>query len=188
MRLKNLLKTTLKVLIFLAVIISVIASTYFIERAVYPVKYEKEVISASLNNGIDKTVVFAVIKVESGFNERAVSDKGAVGLMQITPKTAEYIAALKGISDYDLFLPKTNIDFGVFYIKYLLNKFGNIKTALIAYNAGEGNVLSWLKDEKYSFDGVTLKAVPFKESGEYIAKIEKTIKKYRKLYPYLLDK
>ncbi len=154
----------------------------------YPIKYEEMVNIYSTTFGVDKTLIYATIKVESNFNENAKSSKGATGLMQITDQTAEYISSMLGEKDYNLLDYKTNIRYGTFYLKYLLLKFENENTAICAYNAGEGNVSAWLKDKRYSTNQRTLIAVPFEETKAYLEKINKAIKKYNKLYPKIVDK
>jgi soluble lytic murein transglycosylase-like protein len=85
--------------------------------------------------GVDADLVHAVIAAESGYNPRAVSPKGAIGLMQVMPATA----ADYGIASVDdLFDPKTNVDVGTRHLKRLLGKYGSIRQAVAAYNAGEG--------------------------------------------------
>lgn len=157
-------------------------------KKIYPLKYQDEIIKYSKLYELDKYLVFSMIKVESGFNEKAVSSKGAIGLMQITSKTGEYIAKLSGARRYDLLDADTNIGFGCYYLSYLLNRFSDIDTVICAYNAGEGNVSEWLKNPEYSEDGIKLKSVPFNETSEYIKKIKKTFEKYKKLYGNILDK
>ena len=102
--------------------------------------------------------------------------------MQLTPATAQYVAKMKGQTEYDIYLPQTNLDFGCYYLKYLLVKFKNTDTAICAYNAGEGNVLLWLKNKDYSLDGKTLRKIPFKETSEYLKKVNLAQKKYKKIY------
>lgn len=162
---------------------SCIERTFF-----YPTEYKKEVIAASDRFGTDKILIFSVINAESGFDKNTVSKKGAIGLMQIMPETAVFIAGKLGIKTYDLFDPETNILFGSYYLNYLLSRFGDTITAVAAYNAGEGNVAKWLKVKEYSADGTTLKSVPYPETSAYIEKIKKSLKKYKKLYPSLVDK
>lgn len=157
-------------------------------KYVYPLKYKETVVKYADYYDLDRAIVFAVINTESSFDVNAKSKAGAMGLMQITEKTADYIAKKKCIENYDIMDIETNVNFGCYYIKYLFNKFGDLDTALIAYNAGEGNVAIWLKDRKYSIDGKTLKTTPFRESNEYIIKIHKNFEKYKKLYKKILDK
>ncbi|MBO7187575.1 MAG: lytic transglycosylase domain-containing protein, partial [Clostridia bacterium] len=142
----------------------------------------------SQKNDLSPYLVYAVILAESSFNKNVVSSAGAVGLMQVMPSTAKFIAKNLGEIEYDLFDAKTNIKFGTYYLRYLLDKFSVLETALLAYNAGEGTVKNWLKNSEYSKDGVSIFNVPFKETREYLEKILKYQKKYQKLYAKSVDK
>jgi soluble lytic murein transglycosylase-like protein len=100
-----------------------------------PEALRKLVESISLNHGIDPALVRAVIKTESNFNRWAVSPKGARGLMQLIPETGRRY----GVRDF--FDPQQNVEGGVQYLKFLLEKFnGNLDLSLAAYNAGENLV------------------------------------------------
>ncbi len=164
-------------------IVSSIERAYF-----YPLKYKTEIYEKADSFELDRKLVFAIVKIESGFNPNAESSKGAKGLMQITDGTANYIAEILGYGEYDIFEPSLNLEFGCFYLSYLLNKFKNIDTAVIAYNAGEGNVSAWLTDLHYSDDGKILRNTPFNETNDYIKKFRKSFEKYDELYPHILDK
>ncbi len=154
----------------------------------YPLKYREEIIEISDFYGVDRALIFATVNVESRFDKNARSNKGAKGLMQITDDTATFIAKSIKAYSYDIYDVKTNLSFGCYYIKYLIDRFGGERLAMIAYNAGEGNVKNWLLNPKYSKDGKTLSQIPFKESREYIEKIEKSLIKYKKLYSKIVDK
>ena len=125
---------------------------------------------------VDEVLIASVINAESGYKPNAISNKGAVGLMQIMPSTAEWVGEKLDIAINEEILknPKTNIFIGTYYLKYLLDKFGDMKTALIAYNAGEGNVISWLNDNKYSAminNRTVLTSCPFKTTNRYVEKV-----------------
>ena len=126
---------------------------------IFKSKFDKLIIEAAKKFDVDAALVSAVIKAESDFNAREVSNKGARGLMQLMPSTAERF----GVTDsYD---PVANIYGGVRYLRWLLQTFnGNADLAVAAYNAGEGNV--------WKYNGVP----PFRETITYINRIAKHIR------------
>ena len=126
---------------------------------IFKSKFDKLIVEAAKKFDVDAALVSAVIKAESDFNSREVSNKGARGLMQLMPSTAERF----GVSDsYD---PAANIYGGVRYLRWLLQTFnGNADLAVAAYNAGEGNV--------WKYNGVP----PFRETINYINRIAKHIR------------
>jgi soluble lytic murein transglycosylase-like protein len=99
------------------------------------VQYDHIIEKAATTNSVEADLLRAVIVVESGFNERARSKKGAMGLMQLMPATARQYGASNA---YD---PKENVHAGAKYLRSLLDRYGkNVKLALAAYNAGESAV------------------------------------------------
>lgn len=168
---------------FIAMSSNLVTKKYF-----YPLKYKEEIFEFADYYDLDRALVFSIVKVESYFDKNAVSKAGAKGLMQLTDETASFIAKNKGLTNYDLFDVKTNLDFGCYYVKYLSQKFLSVDTMLCAYNAGEGRVSEWLINTEYSSDKITLFYVPFNETREYVQKINESLTKYRKLYGKLLDK
>lgn len=135
--------------------------------------YDEIIEEASAIFYVEKCLIKAIVRAESNFNKRVVSDKGASGLMQILPKTFDYVKALYGLSylSDDIFDPKTNIFVGTAYLNYLFNKFKTEREVLAAYNAGEGNVLTWLTSNEYSLDGKTLNYIPFAKTAKYVEKV-----------------
>lgn len=116
-------------------------------------KYDDAIESASAKYGVDASLLKAVIHAESGFNTNAVSHSGAQGLMQLMPATA----ASLGVRDP--FNPNQSIDAGARYLKHQIDRFGDEKSAIAAYNAGPGAVAR--------YGGVP----PYKETQNYVNKV-----------------
>ncbi len=139
------------------------------------------------DNNVKITMVYSVIKTESGFRTDAVSKKGAIGLMQITEKTGLWIADKLGDKDYvreDLKNPEVNIKYGCWYLSYLLERFeGNNELALAAYNAGEGTVMRWIADNDIKWRGLEIKSVPYPETERYLVRVNRIYFVYKTLYP-----
>lgn len=171
--------------LILFVLIAINSSSYVL-KYLYPIKYSEYVEKYSSEYKLDKNLVYSVIKAESGFDPKAVSASDAIGLMQILESTGKWAAEKIKIKDFEssmLLEPKTNIQIGCWYLAKLLNQYDqNIDLALAAYNAGSGNVSKWLKDTGFSKDGKTLDNIPFEETREYVNKINKYKKVYKKLY------
>lgn len=153
------------------------------EKNFYPIHYQSYVEKYSKEYDVDPYLVYSIIKTESKFKEKAVSIKGASGLMQITKKTADWAAGELKIKDFDIFDSKTNIQIGIWYLKRLDKEFnGNLKLMISAYNGGSGNVRKWLNSSEYSEDGENLHYIPFRETSQYTDKVLKNYRKYRELY------
>ena len=172
------------ILLFLVVFLLVLfVNTYYAFK--YPIKYKEEILTYSKEFDLDSAFVASVINAESRFKSNAISKKGAVGLMQILPSTANFIALklkLENFTQDDLLDPKTNIRFGCYYLNYLSKKFTSRENILCAYNAGETVVFSWLKNEKYSEDGVALKKIPYKQTNSYVDKVNDSYRYYSKKF------
>ncbi len=146
----------------------------------YPIAYEDTVCRWADEYGVPRELVFAVINVESGFDPDSTSRADAYGLMQLLKPTCEEIAWRLGIyEDYSITDPEYNIRFGTYYLSYLYRYFGDWETSVAAYNAGIGRVSAWLKDEKYSSDGVTLKEIPIKETRAYVSRVFEDMEHYK---------
>ena len=152
-------------------------------RYKHPLAYEDIISACADEYGLPKELICAVILTESSFEPDARSSVGAVGLMQITPIANEDICNRSGMDiDADLTDPEVNIRRGCYYLAYLIRQFESRDTALAAYNAGYGNVKSWLADENYSDDGKTLKYIPFDETRNYVERVNSAAETYRELY------
>jgi soluble lytic murein transglycosylase-like protein len=114
---------------------------------------DEYLIQSGANNGVDALLLYAVMHQESSFKSRAISPKGARGLMQLMPGTA----IRYGVTN--IFDPKQNIEGGARYLRFLLARYGDVKLALAGYNAGEGAV------DKYG------DIPPYAETKEYVRRI-----------------
>ncbi|BDU50599.1 lytic transglycosylase domain-containing protein [Haliovirga abyssi] len=124
----------------------------------FPVKYINYVTEISEKYNVERISILALIKAESNFRETAISSKGAVGMMQLMPSTAKWIAKKRGIKFdiNDLYKYKTNIEIGVIYYKYLYeNLNGDFEKILAAYNAG----ISRIENEQWKKISETRKYV-----------------------------
>ena len=136
-------------------------------KQLYPVKYQEYVEKYALEYSLDKNLVYAVIKVESGFDKTAVSVADAKGLMQLMDTTANECNEKGGFGysiPNDLFDEEKNIRMGCYYIKRLIDEYGDAQTALAAYNGGTGNVKKWLNDPELSDGEGGLRKIPYKET------------------------
>lgn len=133
----------------------------------------------AVNCNLDTNLVLAIVKVESNFNPNAISAKGAVGLMQILPSTSDYVCKIYNINNsINLNNAEDNLLIGCYYVKYLIAKFANLNTVLACYNAGEGVVSKWLADENCSKDGKSLYKIPYRETANYVKKVQFYLKYY----------
>ena len=146
------------------------------ERVRYPLRYEELVKGHAANYGLEPQLVAAVIYQESKFDPNAESASGAVGLMQLLPSTGQGIADRTGGDAWtpeDLHDPELNIRYGSWYLRHLLDKYGDEELALAAYNAGQTNVDRWQEE------GV---GIQFDETRHYVERVQKLKRTYAEAY------
>jgi soluble lytic murein transglycosylase len=144
----------------------------FIKEVSLSKRYLKIIQNNSEKYNVNAYTILAMIKTESNFNKNAVSNKGAVGLMQLMPSTANFIAKKVGFSEnINLYDGQTNLYLGICYLEYLFNRYGDETIVLYCYNAGEGVVSKWTESE--------IKSPPYKETREYIKKVKRRKKLYK---------
>ena len=161
----------------------IIIVTYKIDGWLYPIKYEAEVEKYSTLYNVEKELVQAVMREESGFKEQATSKTGAVGLMQIMPETGEWIAEQLNDRNTDLYEVERNIRYGTWYLSELETEFGgNTVLALSAYNAGRGTVWDWIEEYSWDKDFDDVESIPYEETKAYVKRVLRSYKKYKELY------
>jgi soluble lytic murein transglycosylase len=145
-------------------------------RLWFPLRYASIVRGHAANYRLNPALLAAVIEQESKFRTDAKSSAGAIGLMQLQPATAKGIAIRTGGNKFvvsDLYDPEINVRYGAWYLRHLLDKYKDERTALAAYNAGQANVSEWLRDDK---------GIAFAETRSYVAHVEKLKGIYRRAY------
>jgi soluble lytic murein transglycosylase len=176
-----------KVLIFI-VIIAIVINYKALLKYFFPEKYKAAVLKYSTEYKIDPYIVYSIIKAESNFKPDAKSNKGAAGLMQITPQTGKYIASLLEVKNFNqemLYSPDVNIKYGCFYLSKLFKDFnGDLDAVLAAYNGGEGNVRKWLKEDEAGRKFIKVEELPFAETRNYVQKVKRNHKIYKYLYTH----
>jgi len=145
-------------------------------RIRYPLHYDAIVRGHARNYRLDPALLAGVIYQESKFRANARSSSGAIGLMQLLPDTAKGIAVHTGGSRFrvsDLDDPEINVRYGSWYLRHLLDKYGDEPTALAAYNAGQDNVDHWRAAGR---------GIAFAETRHYVKRVEHLKTLYRRGY------
>jgi len=144
-----------------------------------PLRHDDVIRQQAADKHLDPALIAAVIYAESRFRDQE-SQAGALGLMQITPQTADVIAHLSGGTQFvtgDLSDPEINIRYGSFYLRYLLDRYdGNEVAALAAYNAGTGNIDRW------GGAALDLDSIRFTETRAYVEEVLDKRQEYRDNY------
>ncbi len=184
--LKKIFKLFTSILLIAVIIVCVTVVWKTAEKLIYPMEYTSYVEEYSEEFDVDKMLVYAIIKTESSFDSNAVSNVGAIGLMQIMPDTFDWLQtkmpAEAKLTKEALFDPETNIKYGVFFLSLLKEEFEDTELIIAAYHAGRGQVNEWLDDETVSPDGATIENIPSRATAHYVSKVTKNIERYKKIY------
>ncbi|MCI3923953.1 lytic transglycosylase domain-containing protein [Paenibacillus sp. TRM 82003] len=184
-------------LLLLAVLLLLFFDRSLLGKLMYPIRYEETITEYAETYEVDPYLVASIIRVESNFHPDKLSPKGAIGLMQLMPPTAEWIVKQEGasLSDLDrLDEAAINIRYGTWYIRSLKQQFAKMDTPkedeiariAAAYNAGPGNVDRWLTEGRWS--GMLASAsteIPFGETRHYVNRVHYYYQKYARTYPEL---
>jgi len=157
-----------------------------LEKVIYPYPNQEIIENYATLYGVDPLLVVSVIREESKFDSKSESHKGAKGLMQLMPSTAQSIAESLGDKTYkeeDLLNPEKNIQYGTWYLASLQKVFANNTTLVTAaYNGGRGHVQEWIKNGQINPNKISLQDIPFKETRDYVGRVLNSYGKYVKLY------
>lgn len=174
------------ILILLILVVLIVICLYILKRFIFPLKYFDIIKEASKNYNLDPYLVLSIIRAESGFNQSVTSAKQAKGLMQIIDSTAEEMDDNESLlsDETDIYNETTNITLGCKYLASLIKRYqGNYYLAIIAYNAGMGNVDKWINEGilESNLDYCS-NDIPFNETRKYLKKVINSYKMYRVLY------
>ncbi len=170
----------------------------------YPLRFEQEIEAASMTHGIDPYLIAAVIDTESGFEEDRVSEKGAVGLMQVMPGTADEVAAAEASgavssTSWDLADPADNVRLGTAYLAELVERYRDDTAdedlaraaALAGYNAGPTTADAWIEEHTSSEAAPSvegfIETIDFAQTRHYVRKVLEARAEYEQLYPDAFD-
>ena len=156
-----------------------------IREITLPLRHEDIIRQQADAKDLDPALIAAVIYQDSKFRDRT-SSAGALGLMQLLPETAHYIARKTGGTQFtteDLSTPQINISYGSWYLRYLIDHYDGHKTlAIAAYNAGETNVDKWVADAGGPDRFDETEHIPFPETRHYVKSVLEHERLYRKKY------
>ena len=153
----------------------------YMERT-YPVQFSQYVEAYSAEYGVPEDLIYAIIQVESGFEPNAISEVHAIGLMQMTEETYDWLSSKTGDTGTfkELYTPEYSIQYGTYFLSILMDRYeGDYTTVAAAYHAGMGSVNSWLTDAANSDNGVTLTNVPADDTAHYVTKVLHAVEIYQ---------
>ena len=187
------LKSRYKIIIGTVIMILVVAILIILFKdkllkIIYPKTYSEIVSTYAEEYNVEENLIYAVIKAESNFDSKAVSNREAIGLMQIVEETAIDVAKRNQIEidteniTEELLDIDNNINIGTKYLSTLLTQYGNMEIALAAYNAGIGTVNNWIEKQVIQADGSDIENIPYKETNNYVRKILRDYRVYNELY------
>lgn len=182
---KVLRKKRVFALLFIVVLVLLFYSDW-LGKWIYPIRYEQDIVVSAKNYNVDPILIAAIIRVETNFEPDKVSRKGAIGLMQLMPETAEWIVKRAGYAEEtirSLHRGDVNIEVGAWYLNSLFGQFDDNRIAVLAaYNAGPGNTRRWLDNGIWDGTLKNIGQIPFGETRHYVQRVLYYYDKYVKLY------
>lgn len=194
-KMKFLRKKRVFAVLLLSFLLLLFYNTNLVGQWLYPIEYKADIQVSAENYRIDPFFIASIIRVETNYRPDQTSKKGAVGLMQIMPETANWIVERAGYSEETmrrLERPDVNIEVGAWYLQSLSQQFdeyflyqskvNQMTLIAAAYNAGPGNVQKWLESGTWDGKYETLDRVPFGETRHYVQRVVYYYNKYVKFY------
>jgi soluble lytic murein transglycosylase len=186
-------------IIFIAVLLFIYLDQGILGRWMYPIRYDPLIAEFANVYEIDPYLVASIIRVESNFHADKTSDKGAVGLMQLMPATAQWAIDSSGGHPSDaerLYEPQVNIRYGAWYIQWLqkqlqtenLEQEKAISLIAASYNAGLGNVENWLSEGIWDGSFEQVGSIPFGETRHFVNRVHYYYVKYAQHYPDFVER
>ncbi len=179
---KNILILILLFLVFFSL------NTKWLWEKMYPIQYDEEINKFTNQFDLDPYLVLSIIQVETKFNKDKISKKGATGLMQIMPDTADWIIERGNFPSYFVYQlnkPEINIELGSWYLANVYNNFNrNLIITIAAYNAGPGNVKKWIDNHLWDGSYEHIEQIPYGETRHYIERVLFFYDRYKWIYPY----
>ncbi len=152
----------------------------------YPNAYAEHIEPAVADRAVDASVVFAVMREESGYRPKVLSVSGARGLAQIMPETGRRLASQLGATDFDpdeLFVPQRNLELAAHYLESLLRRFdGRTSAAVASYNAGPTAIARWLAADGQLPDDEWVETIPYDQTRAYVKRVLRSVYAYEVLY------
>lgn len=152
----------------------------------YPWEFRALTQRTAVSSDLDPFTLAALVQAESGWDPGATSRQGALGLMQVMPDTARFVARRIGVAEpvpEKLYDPELNLRLGAWYLADLRRQFGGrMVPAIAAYNSGAENVQQWLAQGRWDGTAAHADRIPFAETRAYVQRIDRSTTWYRRLY------
>lgn len=183
-------------LLFIGFLVLLFYNSNWLGKMLYPIHYRDHIEFYASEYQIDPLLVASIIRTESNYRPTHVSPKGALGLMQIMPQTAEWIieqTGFKNMTVEDLLKEEINLQLGSWYIAWLYRSFqftdvsldeNELAVLTAAYNAGPGNVEKWVREGIWDGTSTSLSMIPFGETRHYIQRVSYYYNKYDSYYDF----
>lgn len=170
-------------MVWLAFMATLSIAAPWLGSVIYPWPYLRSFEAAARRQHVSPYLLAAVARVESRFDPLAVSDKGAIGVMQVEPATGSYLGHWPvPAADAHLRQPAQSVAIGAHYLRLLVNEFGSTTVALAAYNGGDTTVRAWIAAGVWR-EGRPLSEIPYPETRLFVERVLRDTAAYTYLYP-----